>query len=147
MAQLPQQLRELFCQRYHCSLAEYPELALRKCLYWHVKPLRGLLRVVRPDFFFEDMKFIEAIGLAVDPREARADAANFRDVNRHARGFLRTAWRFRVSGRKALHMAWDLFEVGKGAPLPSPGPGHDDPANDGESLSGGPSSETTDERE
>ncbi len=146
MAQQPQQLRELFCRRYNCSPSDYPELAFRKCLYWHAKPLRPILRVLNPDFFFEDMKFIEALGLAVDAREARADAANFRDVNRHARGFLRNAWRLRVSGRKALHLAWDLFGV-KRAHVPPLGPDEDRPGSHAASPSAGAEGETTDQHE
>jgi hypothetical protein len=109
MAQQPQQLKTLFCKRFDCPPEDYAERAFRKCLYAHAKPLVGLLRVLNSGFFFEDFKFIEALGVAVDPKEVRADAANFRDVNRHARGLLRRAWRLRVSGRKAMRMARELF--------------------------------------
>jgi hypothetical protein len=111
MARQPQQFKALFCKRFNCPPEEYAEQAFRKCLYLHAKPLVGLLRVWNADFFFEDLKFIQAVGVAVDPKEVRADAANFRDVNRHGRGFLRTAWRLRVSGRKAMRMARELFSA------------------------------------
>jgi hypothetical protein len=111
MAQQPQQLNALFCKRFNCTPAEYAERAFRKCLYGHAKPLVGILRVLKADFFFEDLKFIEALGVAVDQKEVRADAANFRDANRHGRGFLRRAWRLRVSGRKAMRMARELFST------------------------------------
>jgi len=111
MAQQPQQLKALFCKRFNCSPEGYAELAFRKCLYGHAKPLVGILRAWNAGFFFEDIKFIEALGVAVDPKEVRADAANFRDVNRHSGGFLRTTWRLRVSGRKAMRMARELFST------------------------------------
>ena len=121
MAQQPQQLKALFCKRFNCPPEEYAEQAFRKCLYAHAKPLVGILRVWNADFFFEDLKFMEAVGVAVDPKEVRADAANFRDVNRHGRGFLRTAWRLRVSGRKAMRMAHDLFSTaGRSLPAAEP---------------------------
>jgi len=120
MAQQPQQLKALFCKRFNCPPQEYAERAFRKCLYGHAKPLVGVLRVWNADFFFEDLKFVEALGVALDPKEVRADAANFRDVNRHARGFLRRAWRLRVSGRKAMRMARELFSAA-GQSFPAPG--------------------------
>ena len=92
------------------------ERAFRTCLYGHAKPLVGILRALNANFFFEDLKFIEALGVAVDPKEVRSDAANFRDVNRHGRGFWRKAWRLRVSGRKAMRMARELFSAAGQAP-------------------------------
>jgi|GEM_PF-1187646 hypothetical protein len=117
MAQEPQQLKALFCKRFNCPPEEYAEQAFRKCLYGHAKLLVGILRLWNADFFFEDLKFIEALGVAVDSKEVRADAANFRDVNRHGRGFLRTAWRLRVSGRKAMRMGRELFSTAEGSLL------------------------------
>jgi hypothetical protein len=136
MAQQPQQLKALFCKRFDCPPEEYAEHAFRKCLYAHAKPLVGILRLWNADFFFEDLKFIEAMGVAVDSKEVRADAANFRDVNRHGRGFLRTAWRLRVSGRKAMRMARDLFSTA-GEPLLAAAPQRVAP-RETESASTGP---------
>jgi len=116
MAPQPQQLKALFCKRFNCTPEQYQEQAFRKCLYAHARPLAGILRVLDANFFFEDLKFIDALGVAVDSKEVRADAANFNDVNRHGRGFLRTGWRLRVSGRKAMRMARELFSTAGQSP-------------------------------
>ena len=140
MAQQPQQLKALFCKRFNCPPQEYAEQAFRKCLYGHAKPLAGALRVWNAEFFFEDFKFVEALGLALDAKEVRADTANFRDVNRHARGFLRRAWRLRVSGRKAMRMARELFSTaGQSWPAPEtqpPSPRETEPASRGPRQTG-----------
>ena len=103
------QFRELFCGRFHCPISDYNERAFRKLLYWHAKSLASVLRLLMPDFFSEDFKFIETLGAAVDLRKASVDAAIFHDANTFERGALRTALRFRVSGRRALWLAHELF--------------------------------------
>jgi hypothetical protein len=111
MAQQSQQIRVLYCQRFNCPPEDYAERAFRKCLYAHAKPLTGILRLLNSGFFSEDIKFIEALGTAVDMKDVRAEAASFHDANRHDPGFLRTAWKLRVSGRKAMRLARKLISI------------------------------------
>ena len=103
------QFRELFCERFNCPISEYRDRAFRKLLYWQARPFAGILRLLVPNFFFEDFKFIESLGNAMDQREARADAANFHDANSYAKGVLRGSLKFRVSGRRAMRLARGLF--------------------------------------
>jgi hypothetical protein len=105
----PRQFRELFCERFHCPISNYRERAFRKLLYCHARPLAGIFRLLMPHFFLEDFKFIEALGSAGNPRKASMDAASFQDANALERGALRTALRLRVSGRKAMRLAHELF--------------------------------------
>jgi hypothetical protein len=112
MAEQAQQFKVLFCERFNCPPAEYAERAFRECLYWHARPFAGIIRMLRPDFFVEDFKFIAVLGAAVNAREASVDTANFHDVNRYGRGFLRRGWKLRVSGGKAMHLARELFRAG-----------------------------------
>ena len=112
MPEQAQQFKVLFCERFNCRPAEYAERAFYKCLYGHARPFAGIIRTLRPDFFFEDFKFIGALGAAVDAREASTDAANFHDVNRYGRDFLRRRWKLRVSGGKAMRLARELFRAG-----------------------------------
>jgi hypothetical protein len=97
----------LFCERFGCVLGEYQARAFRQCLYWHAKPLAPVLLKLNPNFFAEDFKFIRYLGEASGVREARANAADFRDGAR--RSFLRNTLRIRVSGRKAARLAQKLF--------------------------------------
>ena len=104
-----QQFQLLFCQRLDCPSSEYEKRAFRKCLYWHARLLAPLVRMVKPDFFAEDFKFIRYLGAATDLREAGVDLLNFRDVNRGQPSFWRTGLKIRVSGRKASRLARELF--------------------------------------
>jgi len=109
----------LFCQRFGCPLGEYQERAFRQCLYWHAKPLAPVLRKLNPNFFAEDFKFIRYLGDANGMREARANAADFRDGVK--RSFLRNTMKIRVSGRKATRLAETLFlEARRRAKAPEP---------------------------
>lgn len=122
----PRQFAELFCERFHCPVSNYRERAFRKLLFCHARPLAGILRLLSPRFFLEDFKFIEALGAAGNPRKAFMDAASFQDANALERGALRTALRLRVSGRKAMRLAHELFAASMemtdahDAPKPSP---------------------------
>ena len=104
-----QPFRDLFCQRFDCPSSEYEERAFRKCLYWHARFLAPAIRILKPDFFTEDLKFIGYLGHSTGLREALEDRSNFHDVNRWKGGLLRTAFRIRVSGRKASRLAERLF--------------------------------------
>jgi hypothetical protein len=103
------QLKELFCERFDCPPSEYEERAFRKCLYLHARPLAPLIRLISPNFFAEDFKFMRYLGDSTSLREVRVDRMNFHDANRSNPKFLRTALRIRVSGRKATRLAQRLY--------------------------------------
>src|SRR5262245_37569598 len=101
------EFQTLFCERFRCPLSEYQEKAFWECLYWHARLFAPVLRRLKPDFFTPDFDFIRYLGNASGFREARANAADFRDGAR--RNFLRNALKIRVSGRKAARLAQRLF--------------------------------------
>jgi hypothetical protein len=103
------QFKSLFCERFHCPPSEYEERAFKKCLYWHAKLPVWVLHKLAPNFFAKDFKFIRALGEAEAASEARGDADNFRDDNSFNGGMVRTQFRLRVSGRKAMRLAHRLF--------------------------------------
>ena len=104
-----QQLQALFCQRFGCPPSEYEERAFKRCLYWHARLLAPLVRLVAPDFFAEDFKFMHYLGAAIDLKDAKVDALNFQAANRGNPTFWRTGCKLRVSGRKASRLARTLF--------------------------------------
>src|SRR5208282_6898568 len=99
MERLP--FKALFCKKFGCSPADYEERAFRKCLYWHARLAAPLIRMIRPNFFREDLKLIGYLGEATDTREATADLMEYSMTNRGSGRFLQTAFNLRVSGRKA----------------------------------------------
>lgn len=128
---VPSQFQSLFCQRFHCDLAEFEERAFRQCLYWHARLLAPLLQRLRPGFFDKDFKFIRYLGAATDWEEAKVDINNFCLVNIGESSLSRQDLRLRVSGRKASRLARELLSPGTdpARPMALTHPRHTDTAN------------------
>jgi len=107
MARLP--FKSLFCERFRCSPEEYEEQAFRKILYWHARFLAPVVRIIKPDFFLEDFKFIRYLGDAMDVRQAKVDVLDFRDLDRKHWRLLHSGLWIRVSHRKARRLAFQVF--------------------------------------
>jgi hypothetical protein len=101
--------KTLFCERFACPLEEYEERAFRKCLYWHARFLAPMMRMIDPKFFREDFKFICHLGQSVSVTDASIDVAEYGDLNRGRPKFLRTGFKIRVSGRRAMSVAEQLL--------------------------------------
>ena len=112
-----QEFQLLVCQRFNCPASEYEERVFRKCLYWHARLLAPVMRMLKPEFFVEDFKFIRYLDASTGLREVSADLMNFRDANSGEPSFWRTTLKIRVSGRKARSMAKQLFAANKKANL------------------------------
>jgi hypothetical protein len=104
-----QQFQSLFCERFGCPPDKYEARMFRKCLFWHAKLLAPVLRMLSPNLFEEDFKFIRYLGASSDMQDARVDLLNFRDVNLGRPNFWRTDLKLRVSSRKARRLAGQLF--------------------------------------
>jgi hypothetical protein len=103
--------RALFCERLHCLPSDYEERVFRACLYRHAKLVAPVLRKMKPDLFTRDFKFIGYLGETTEPIQAIECALDYQDANFAARSFLRTVCRIRVSGRKAVALARQLFAI------------------------------------
>jgi hypothetical protein len=101
--------KSLFCEKFKCSPEEYEERAFRKFLYWHARLLAPVVRIIKPNFFVEDFEFIRFLGQAVDVRQARVDALDFKDLGRKRWRMLHTGLRVRVSHLKARRLAFQLL--------------------------------------
>jgi hypothetical protein len=108
------QFQALFCKQFGCPPAEYERLAFRKCLYWHARWLAPFARQLKPDFFLQDLKFLQELGAATGLRETKQEMLNFQDANMARRSFWRTGLKIRVSGRKAGRLARRLFMAENG---------------------------------
>jgi hypothetical protein len=104
-----QQLKAIFCERFKCQPADYEDRALTRCLYWHARLLKPVVGLLSSKFFAMDRRFIRDLGIATDRREANSELFTFQDTNRERKGFWRTAFRIRVSGRKASDLAQQLL--------------------------------------
>src|SRR5580658_8272409 len=107
MASTP--FKSLFCERFGCAPEDYEERAFRKFLYWHARLLAPLVRAVKPRFFDEDFEFIRYLGEALDARQAKVDALDFKELGYKNWRLLHTGLRIRVSHRKARRLAFQLL--------------------------------------
>ena len=99
----------LFSREFECPISEYEQRAFRELLYWHARPVAGLVRKIRPGFFADDFNFIRCLGETTSLREVKATAAEFRDATVARHNFWRTRLKIRVSGRIATRLAHELF--------------------------------------
>ncbi len=106
------EFKVLFCERFDYPPSEFENRAFKELLYWHAKLLGPVIRKFSQDFFDEDFRFIQYLGDASSLREAKANAADFKDANAARRSFWRTGLRIRVSGMKATKLAHRLFSRG-----------------------------------
>ena len=68
-----------------------------------------MLRKWNRDFFQQDLAFIRSLESATGTKDVKAESIYFRDGLRQEGQFFRRAFRLRVSGRKALRLALELF--------------------------------------
>jgi hypothetical protein len=108
---MARQLNLLFCEQFGCPAADYVHRAFQHCLYLHAKPVAPLLLKVSPRFFLEDFKFMADLGHATTMHEAKADWLDFNDANSGPGNFWRATFKLRVSGRKAMRLAGELFSL------------------------------------
>lgn len=104
-----QTFQVLFCERFHCPPEAFEEQVFARCLHWQARLVAPLLRRLKPGLFTEDFRFIRCLGAATDLLTASAEAADFHRAAPRHRSFWRGELRLRVSGRKAMHLAHELF--------------------------------------
>jgi hypothetical protein len=100
----------LFCECFHCAPADYERKAFRKCLYWRARFLAPFILRFKPDFFAEDFSFIQLVGKATSLQEVCAEAWRWRGGRQVPHSFSRSRGQIRVSGRKAVRLARELFQ-------------------------------------
>ena len=104
--------KDLFVRRFGCAISDYEAVALRKLLYWHARPIGGLLLRLRPRYMRKDFGFIEALGESEDYQEAALAIAEFRGANMFDRTFARKWLKVRVSGRAAMRILRVVYSGG-----------------------------------
>jgi hypothetical protein len=107
------ELRALFCERFSCAPADFEKRFFWKCLYPHARMIVPLLRLVNPDWFERDLRFIRCFGDAKDWKDAKSEIVAFRYEDRFHPRFLRNTLRIRISRRKANQLAVRLFQARK----------------------------------
>lgn len=92
---------------------ECDEPACLRRIFWRalprvVLPLAGLMWLVRREFFTHDFGLIRELGQTRDAIEFYVLIEQFRDETIRTGGWLRNAFRLRVSGRRLRQLRWEL---------------------------------------
>jgi hypothetical protein len=105
----PSTFQETFCQRYRCSADQYLTKAFRRCLFLHALPLASLIQRLDPAFFSEDYDLIREVGPMTDPDLFRNEINYFYGRNLRHKSWIRSLFRFRVSGNRLIRLKQRLF--------------------------------------
>lgn len=91
--------RERYCQYWRISPEQFEEHLFRRALYFHAKPLVGLLLLIWPDYFLVDREFVRSVGHIRSRRLFHAEAGEFHGESSNLR-FARRWLRLRVSAER-----------------------------------------------
>ncbi len=118
----PETFRSRFCERFGCEDKDYEKVAFSKLLFAHARLVAPLIRVAYPEFFREDLKFVEYLGNCTGNRDMAVELQEFKDANRTRGGVVRMNFYLRVSGKKAKRIYRELknHERPSAAALPKP---------------------------
>lgn len=105
-------IADLFHDCYMVPAAHYEELAFRKCLYPHVRPVAPILMKVCPHFFSSDHELIDAVGRASQLRQVK-DEINVFQTDPRENTLLRRMLKIRVSTERVEELAKELFLRGE----------------------------------
>jgi hypothetical protein len=112
---------EAFCAHHQCPVSEFQDRVFRQCLHSNAVLFGGLLLILKPKYFREDLLVIQQVGLAQNLEEVDAALSDFHYVNHSRPHWLRTGLKIRISVRKLRMMAVSLLdtdELGGGANSP-----------------------------
>lgn len=101
--------QERFCRVYHHTPARFEKSMFWLCLYPHTFPLALLIRWVRPRYFADDFELIRWLAGTRDLEGVSMELKNFQYSRRNRRSWLRRVLRVRLSGRKIMALADEVF--------------------------------------
>jgi hypothetical protein len=122
--------RHLFSGKYGVSPEQFERKLFRRCLFRHALPFAWFLQRCDPDFFREDYEMLRDVATARNTEEVICEVNRFFGRNARDKNILRTAFYFRVSGKRVLKLYRQLIR------LPDPSSQHSaEPAEISKTLS------------
>ena len=90
----------------------FEERVLLKCLPRHYRLFGRIMWYLAPSYFEPDLIVIRDLANCTSEDEIRAEVNYYHDKKLSASGFGRKLLRFRMSGRRAIRLAIELFSKG-----------------------------------
>jgi hypothetical protein len=100
--------RELYCEKRGCPPEQFEERVLLECFYQHGLPLARWLLEKHSHFLDKDLELIKLLAPTCSLNEFNYELENYR-FYQPPEGLLRGRLRLRVSGRRLLALAKELF--------------------------------------
>jgi hypothetical protein len=101
--------KEVFCDTFKCPPEKFEAQVFWKCLYPHAVPGALVIKAFNPDFFRADFELIQLISLDTSFAEIEADVQDFQFANSFGEHWLKKPLRLRLSGRRLLGLASQLY--------------------------------------
>ena len=103
--------RSAFCSYYNCPDQDFEKTALLKVLHRRALPLAWIILHLSPAWFAPDFQILRRFGALTRKSSFYSDALDVRhDYARlQAAGFLRRAFKLRISGQRLLKVASEIW--------------------------------------
>lgn len=100
--------RQLYCEFSGHPPEEFEKRVLLSCLFWHAGIVGRVFWLIDRRYFQEDVDLLGFLAVTQDYEEFKREVANHRFEN-PPKGILRNLFRIRLSGRRLLKLAAELF--------------------------------------
>jgi hypothetical protein len=101
--------RSVFCGRFGHSLKKFEKKLFWQAVDPNIKPVAFAISCLHPGFFRRDFECIRRIAATDTPQDVAAIVNGLPYDPRFNRGFLRGFLRIRISGRRLVRIANQLF--------------------------------------
>jgi hypothetical protein len=103
--------QDRFCSRHRIPRDQFNDLLFRKGLFLHARLLAPIATRLWPNFFAEDLQFIQEIANVTCPDIVHFEINRFHGRNVREKRWMRRVARIRMSGRKLQKINRQLFKA------------------------------------
>lgn len=114
------EFRHLFSEVCGVSGEHFERKLFSKCLFRHALPFAWLLQKWEPEFFREDFEMLRDIATARNTEEVICELNRFFGRNARDKSIMRTAFYFRVSGKRVLRIYREFSRAAAATPSRAP---------------------------
>ena len=105
-------LRTAYCQVYNCPVEEFEPRVLKQTLFGHARLIRAIVRIIRPESFYAEYLLVKQAGDKILISDVQLDVDFYQ--HKYVTGFLlRESFKVRLSGRRLVSLARDVFKKAK----------------------------------
>ena len=103
--------RSAYARHFGCAEDVFEEKLFWQCLPRLARPVATLADLVTPTFFNPDLDFLRLVGDARSINDIKDEANRLREASNLRKGFVRNLLRARLSGRRLIAVAAQVWGV------------------------------------